>query len=205
MTVRNGDHFDVNIDPLLSFERELERATRIVTKDSNAMSLATNGLDGIPNVRIVLYKGLQNGGLSFYTNYNSTKSQEVVAVDKATALFFWPALDEQIRIRGEVQKLPRETNEKYFASRPRLSQIGAWASAQSKKLQSKDELDARVAQLEREYQGREIPCPPHWGGWTLVPIAIEFWFGQQGRLHDRYCFERNSVSSTEWNRFLKNP
>jgi pyridoxamine 5'-phosphate oxidase len=203
--MNNGAQFNFELDPIDSFQVELGRATNVILKDPNAMALATVNENLSPSSRVVLYKGLLRGGLSFYTNYDSEKAQSLSKNGKASALFYWNLLDEQIRFEGEVEKLSREENEVYFRSRPRLSQIGAWASIQSQEIPSREYLDQRVMDFEKKYKEQEIPCPPNWGGFILHPLLIEFWFGQSGRLHDRFVFTRESIRQDTWRRFRKSP
>ena len=196
--------FDLSKSPFEHFELLFKNASDKVTKDVNAMALATCDRHGVPSVRTVLYKGIVREGFSFYTNYESQKSAELLANPKASVLFFWPILDQQIRIEGIVEKLSREESEKYFRVRPRLSQIGAWASKQSQTIPNFQYLQDRVAELEKEFAGKDVPCPPHWGGFHLLPLKFEFWFGHNGRLHERYVFERNAISAN-WKTSLKSP
>lgn len=201
----SSSHFDLHLDPFVHFEREFKNAESKGFKDVNGMSLATCGLDLTPSVRTVLFKGIVRGGFSFYTNYNSQKSKELEQNPKSSILFFWTHLDQQIRIDGLAQKLNRAESEAYFKSRPRLSQIGAWSSAQSEKIPGPGFLAEQVKNNELKFQGMEIPCPPHWGGWHILPLKIEFWFGQQGRLHDRFVYARDSIEQSKWSSFMKSP
>ena len=150
----------------------------------------------------VFYKGIINRGFSFFTNYSGRKGRDLEANPLVAANFFWPHLDQQIRIEGRVEKVSREESENYFASRARLSQIGAWASQQSETLNSYDDLKAETLRIEKLYEGKTVPCPPHWGGYIIVPSEIEFWFGRQGRLHERFVYQ---YSETGWNRLLRSP
>ena len=156
----------------------------------DAMTLATAGADGAPDARMVLLKGHGPGGFSFYTNVESAKGGQLAARPVAALVLYWRELDRQVRARGPVERLPAETADEYFATRPRDSQLGAWASAQSSPIASREELERRVAELEREYEGRDVPRPSYWGGFLLVPDAVEFWQGRTGRLHDRFRYER---------------
>jgi pyridoxamine 5'-phosphate oxidase len=142
----------------------MSKAVAQAIPEPTAMSLATVGKSGAPTVRAVLFKGMVRGGFSFYTNYNSPKAQELIENPQASLLFFWPTLQQQIRICGDVQKLTRKESEEYFKTRPRISQIGAWASDQSQEIPSIDFLNNKASELEKKYHGQEIPCPPHWGG-----------------------------------------
>ena len=198
--------FDFKKDPIDNFLSLYKEAQIRGVPEAQAMSLATVSDKNQPSVRIVYFKGIfegqQNRGLSFYTNYNGRKGHDMDANNKVSANFFWPHLDRQVRFEGYVEKLPRETSEAYFATRARLSQAGAWASAQSEKIDSYDNLLTKISDIEKKYQGQKIPCPPHWGGYCLVPTEIEFWFGKNGRLHERYVYEKNG---TAWNKFLRSP
>lgn len=191
-------------DPFENFQLIFQDVEKQISKDPNAMSLATVSKDGTPSVRTVLFKGMVRDGFSFYTNYESQKSKELLNSGKAAALFFWASLEMQIRIDGKVEKLTRAESEAYFKTRARISQIGAWASPQSEKIPSHSVIDQNAETLEKKYQGQEIPCPPHWGGFHLLPLKIEFWFGRQGRMHDRFVYERASLQSP-WTRYMKAP
>ncbi len=197
--------FDLNLDPSIHFDREFKKAESLAFKDFNAMSLATCSRELTPSVRTVLFKGMVRGGFSFYTNYNSQKSKELEQNAQASLLFFWPQLDQQIRIDGVVHTLTRAESEAYFKTRPRLSQIGAWSSAQSEIISGPSYLAEQVQKNELKFQGQEVPCPPHWGGWHVLPLKIEFWFGQQGRLHDRFVYSRSSLEQQKWTSLMKSP
>jgi pyridoxamine 5'-phosphate oxidase len=154
--------------------------------------------------RIVLFKGMIRGGFSFYTNYQSAKGKHVDQHPQGSLLFYWKELDTQVRMNGSIKKLSAAESDEYFASRDRLSQIGAWASQQSQKIESYQVLQDRMAEFEKKFTGTSVPRPPHWGGFHLIPLTMEFWFAKPGRLHERYCFERSSETS-EWSRSLKFP
>jgi pyridoxamine 5'-phosphate oxidase len=158
--------------------------------EPNAIQLATADADGRPAVRTVLAKAIDERGIVFYTNYESAKARELAANPRASAVFAWLPQQRQVRLSGAVARTSREETEAYFASRPRESQIGAWASPQSQPVASRDELDRLAAETERRFAGREIPAPPHWGGYLLSPDEVEFWQGREGRLHDRIRFRR---------------
>lgn len=195
--------FDFKKDPLENFLELYKQAQAKGIPDANAMSLASVNSENQPSVRIVLFKGLVDRGFSFYTNYNGRKGRDLDFNKKVAVNFFWPQLDQQIRIEGVVQKLSQEANEKYFSSRPRLSQIGAWVSHQSEKISSYEELSLKIQQMEKKYQGQIVPCPPHWGGYRIDPTEIEFWFGRMGRLHERYVYQKSSDQN--WSRFMRSP
>lgn len=194
--------FDFKIDPLENFLKSYKEAQTKGVPEANAMALATVNSEKQPSVRIVFYKGIANRGFSFFTNYLGRKGRDLEANPKVAANFFWPHLDQQIRIEGHVEKLSRDESEKYFASRARLSQLGAWASKQSATLESSDQLKAETQKLQKFYEGKAIPCPPHWGGYVIIPSEIEFWFGKQGRLHERYVYQK---TDSGWNRLLRSP
>lgn len=156
------------------------------------MSLATVGADGSPSLRIVLLKGVDETGFVFYTNLESRKGRDLRARPRASLCFYWSALDLQIRIDGPVSPVTEAEADEYFASRPRGSQIGAWASRQSSVIGAPDELDARVARYEKEFEGREVPRPEFWSGFRVYPETMEFWRNRANRLHDRTLYTRVS-------------
>lgn len=194
--------FDFKKDPFENFLESLKQAQVKGVPDHNAMALATVNEQNEPSVRIVFYKGLLRQGFSFYTNYLGHKGKDLEHNKNVSANFFWSHLDQQIRIDGVVEKLTAEESDKYFASRARLSQIGAWASHQSEKLESFKVFEDKVIALEKKFAGQTVPRPPHWGGYIIVPREIEFWFGRNGRLHERYIYQKNNE---DWNRFLRSP
>jgi pyridoxamine 5'-phosphate oxidase len=194
--------FNHSLDPFLHLDAWVQEAKEKGIPDSNAMVLATVSAESQPTNRVVLYKGLLHGGLSFYTNYEGRKAVDLAGNQKAGANFFWAPLSRQIRIEGTVSKLSRAESEAYFKTRPRLSQLGAWASNQSKEISGIDELEKRMKEVENKFKGQDVPCPPNWGGYLLTPAAFEFWIGREGRLHERYCFERQGV---DWRRFMRSP
>lgn len=196
--------FDVQLDPFENFLKVYSRAQKIISKDPNAMQLATVSREARPSLRTVLYKGLVRGGFSFYTNYKSQKGDELAANPAASLLFYWRELDMQVRIDGVVDKLTEQESDDYFATRARISQIGAWASAQSEHIQSHEELEKKHAEFEKKFANGKVPRPPYWGGYRLLPMKIEFWFSREGRLHERYVYERQSLESP-WKTYMKSP
>jgi len=156
--------------------------------EPNAMHVSTIGENGMPNGRIVLLKNVGEG-FSFYTNYQSSKGESLNKHPQACITFFWAELERQIRIEGITQKVDSATAEIYFKNRPRASQIGAWVSEQSSRIESRDVLELTFKELEAKYEGQEVPKPPHWGGFELIPSYFEFWQGRTSRLHDRVIYE----------------
>ncbi|MEX2600997.1 MAG: pyridoxamine 5'-phosphate oxidase [Balneolaceae bacterium] len=182
-------------DPLILLSGWLDQAVRADVMEPNAMSLATTGPEGNPDVRTVLLKGITARGILFFTNYRSAKGEQLSAHPYAACCFWWPELERQIRLAGHVQKLPAEESRDYFASRPRESRIGAWASVQSQPVSNRAELDNRFREYEKKFEGEEIPMPDYWGGFEIQAERIEYWQGRPGRLHDRILYTR---SGDEW-------
>lgn len=194
--------FDFTRNPAQVFNELLTEAELKKVQDANAMALSTVDEQGRPTSRIVLFKGMVRGGFSFYTNYGGKKSLELAKNPHASALFFWPSLEQQIRLQGTVEKLTREESVAYFKTRPRLSQIGAWASQQSTKIASTQVFLDQVALFEKKFAGQEVPCPEYWGGFRLLVNYYEFWFGRQGRLHERFVYEQDGSS---WKTYQLSP
>jgi pyridoxamine 5'-phosphate oxidase len=177
-------------DPFALFQRWFEEARASEINDPEAMSLATVDADGLPDARMVLCKQADDRGLVFFTNIESAKGRELAAQPKAAALFHWKSLRRQARFRGSVALIPEADADAYYHSRPRVSQIGAWASQQSRELESRGYLEARVAEFSAKFGEGEIPRPAYWRGYKLTPIEIEFWKDGAFRLHDRVVFAR---------------
>ncbi len=182
---------DLLKDPLQQLEKWLDEAVASELPEPTAMNLSTTDSLGKPHSRIVLLKGL-NDGLLFYTNYKSNKGEQITAVPFVSALFFWPQLERQIQVNGKVEKLNETDSDTYFASRPRESQLGAWASPQSQPIESYDLIERNYLEYVDKFQGKEIPRPPHWGGYRILPETYEFWQGRPGRLHQRYKYIKKS-------------
>ncbi|MEZ4696860.1 MAG: pyridoxamine 5'-phosphate oxidase [Rhodothermales bacterium] len=179
------DSGSVDADPIRQFEKWFDNARQAGVDEPNACLLATVSADGRPSARVVLLKGFDASGFSFYTNYQSRKGKELDGDSFAALTFWWKPLERQVRIEGSVETVSTEESDRYFSKRPRGSQIGAWASHQSEVLASRDVLEKRIAETEQRFAGREVERPPHWGGYLVVPDSIEFWQGRQSRLHDR--------------------
>ena len=177
-------------DPLELFEHWFAEAKRAGVEVPEAMTLATATGGGVPSARMVLLKGADEDGFVFYTGYGSRKSDELEQNQRAALVFYWRPIGRQVRVEGLVERVSEPESAAYFATRPRGSQLAAWASQQSRPLRSREELDRRYAELEREYEGRDVPLPPHWGGYRLHPEAIEFWEHRENRLHDRVRYTR---------------
>jgi pyridoxamine 5'-phosphate oxidase len=177
-------------DPLALFARWLAEAGRSEPADANAMALATAGADGTPDVRMVLLKGCDPHGFAFYSNRESAKGRQLAANPNAALLFHWKSLRRQVRVRGPVEELSAEEADAYFATRARDTRIGAWASNQSRPLESREALEARIAEQAARFEGQDPPRPPYWSAWRVAPAAMEFWRDRPFRLHDRLLFER---------------
>ncbi|GHA50123.1 pyridoxine/pyridoxamine 5'-phosphate oxidase [Salinimicrobium marinum] len=184
---------EIVLDPFQLFNIWLDEieASREV-EEVNTMTVSTVGLDGFPKSRVVLLKEYDNEGFTFYTNYSSEKGKSIANNPKVCISFFWPDSERQVIIKGIAEKTSEEASLEYFNSRPRGSRLGAWASEQSSVITSRDFLEKKLEALEREYEGKEIPKPPYWGGYKVIPSEFEFWQGRPNRLHDRIYFTKES-------------
>jgi pyridoxamine 5'-phosphate oxidase len=181
---------DLDPDPIVQFEAWFEDASK-ASPLPEAITLATVDKDGEPDARMVLLKGVGPDGFRFFTNYESAKAGQLDAAGQAAIVAYWRELDRSVRARGKIERLGAADSDSYFATRPRGSQLGAWASPQSRPVPGREELDGLLADAERRFEGTDVPRPNHWGGYVLRPRTVEFWQGRVGRLHDRFRYTRD--------------
>jgi pyridoxamine 5'-phosphate oxidase len=189
------DLADLAATPIQQWHRWYDDAVEAGVAEPNAMTVSSNDAEGQPDARVVLAREVNDEGIVFYTNYESAKGIQLASAPFASAVFAWLDLHRQVRVRGEIEVVSSEESDAYFASRPRESQIGAWASAQSQVITGREELEAAVVEMTQRFMGGDVPRPPHWGGLRIVPSTMEFWQGRPSRLHDRF---RYAWAGTQW-------
>jgi pyridoxamine 5'-phosphate oxidase len=189
------DLADLAATPIQQWHRWYDDAVEAGVAEPNAMTVSSTDAEGQPDARVVLAREVNDEGIVFYTNYESAKGIQLAGAPFASAVFAWLDLHRQVRVRGEIEVVSSEESDAYFASRPRESQIGAWASAQSQVITGREELEAAVVEMTQRYMGGDVPRPPHWGGLRIVPSTVGFWQGRPSRLHDRF---RYAWAGTQW-------
>ncbi len=193
-----GELLETTIDknPIIQFQKWFDEAVTAKVPEPNAFILATTMVDFKPSARVMLLKGVEHDAFIFFTNYESRKGKELTWNPYASMVFFWKEMQRQVRVEGRVEKITKKESEEYFHSRPRASQLGALSSAQSSVLKNREEIDKKYTELDKKYEGKEIPKPEKWGGYKVIPHVIEFWQGRTSRLHDRLRYTHHG--KTKW-------
>lgn len=199
---RELDLGDLNPNPFAQFDQWMREAIETEVLEPNAMSLATVGADGQPTIRTVLLKGFDERGLVFYTNYESTKSRQIEGNPRVAVVFPWLPLERQVSVTGHARRISTAESLKYFLSRPRDSQIGAWASRQSEVITTRSLLETKFAEMKAKFAANEVPLPSHWGGYRITPETFEFWQGRPSRMHDRFRYSKQADGSWKIERLM---
>lgn len=193
----DGDYDPLYLEAVNAFREKYARTAKLGMREPSAMSLATVDANGQPSIRTVLLRGIDERGFVFFTNSQSRKGEQMTGNPQVAITFYWDAWAEQVHVEGRAAVIPDSESDKYWKTRARLSQIGAWASAQSRPLAGRDEFMSSVAEIEKRFEGQDVPRPPHWFGYLVVPHRIELWSGREGRLHERFVYEADSETWTK--------
>ncbi|MFT5323112.1 MAG: pyridoxamine 5'-phosphate oxidase [Planctomycetaceae bacterium] len=193
----HGDYDPLYLEAINAFREKHARTAELGVREPSAMSLATVDANGQPSIRTVLLRGIDERGFVFFTNSQSRKGEQMTGNPQVALTFYWDAWAEQVHVEGRVEVIPDSESDEYWKTRARLSQIGAWGSDQSRPLSGRDEFMASVAEIEKRFEGQDVPRPPHWFGYRVVPHRIELWSGRQGRLHERFVYEADGETWTK--------